>query len=135
MHLFLFGQKYRQERWNNWITVVDYFNKAILYLYLVWLGNIRYPGFTVSLSLQLQKKTPQGTLTICVCYRLLHLYWYIAKYVYKSMLNKRWITLPVVYCHPFASKYHFWGEANGKSSMFIIKKQFSSVSVQFIVLP
>ena len=27
---------------------------------------------------------------------------------YKSMLNKRWITVPVVNCHPFASKTIVW---------------------------
>ena len=32
----------------------------------------------------------------------------ISRYVYKSMLNKRWITLPVVYRRPFASKTVFW---------------------------
>ena len=26
------------------------------------------------------------------------------------MLNKRWITLPVVYCRPFASKAVFWSD-------------------------
>ena len=49
------------------------------------------------------------------------------------MINKRWITLPVVYSRPFASKAVFWailnefevavaiGESNGKSSTFTIK--------------
>ena len=39
-----------------------------------------------------------------VCMYVLHNVCVIAKYVYKSMLNKRWIILPVVYRHPFASK-------------------------------
>ena len=41
-------------------------------------------------------------------YRLPHLYRHIANYVYKSMINKRWITLTVVYSRPFASKAVFW---------------------------
>ena len=41
-------------------------------------------------------------------YRLLHLWRYIAKYVYKSRLNIRWISLPVLYSRPFASKALFW---------------------------
>ena len=32
----------------------------------------------------------------------------IYRYVYKSLINKRWITLPVVYSRPFASKAVFW---------------------------
>ena len=40
---------------------------------------------------------------MCWIYRLLHLKRYIAKCVYKPILNKRSITLSVVYC-PFASK-------------------------------
>ena len=38
---------------------------------------------------------------------MLHLQRYIAKYVYKSKLKKRRITLPMVYCRPFASKAVF----------------------------
>ena len=41
-------------------------------------------------------------------YRLPHLYRYTANYVYKSMINKGSITLPVVYSRPFASKAVFW---------------------------
>ena len=54
---------------------------------------------------------PQGAHTICLCsrlfwiYRLPHLQRYIADYVYKLMINKRWITLPVVYSRPFD---RFW---------------------------
>ena len=40
-------------------------------------------------------------------YHLPHLYRYITNYAYKSMINKRWITLPVVYIRPFASKVVF----------------------------
>ena len=43
-----------------------------------------------------------------VVYRLSHLYWYIGNYVYKSMINKRSITLPVVYSRPFTPKSGFW---------------------------
>ena len=43
-----------------------------------------------------------------VVYRLPHLYWYIGNYVYKSMINKRSITLPVLYSRPFTPKAVFW---------------------------
>ena len=41
-------------------------------------------------------------------YRLPDLQRYVANYVYKSMINKCWITLPVVYSRPFTSKAVFW---------------------------
>ena len=52
-------------------------------------------------------------------YRLLHLYRYIANYVYKSMINIRWITLPVVYSRPFVWKAVFW--AILKFSTFLLR--------------
>ena len=56
---------------------------------------------------------PQGACTICLCSRLLFYskcsgFTDVANYVYKSMINKRWITLPVVYSRPFTSKAVFW---------------------------
>ena len=34
--------------------------------------------------------------------------WFTVSIPYKSILNKRWITLTVVYCRSFASKAVFW---------------------------
>ena len=48
-----------------------------------------------------------------VVYRLPHLYWYIGNYVYKSMINKRSITLPVVYSRPFTPKSGFLSDFEG----------------------
>ena len=48
-----------------------------------------------------------------VVYRLSHLYWYIGNYVYKSMINKRSITLPVVYSRPFTPKSGFLSDFEG----------------------
>ena len=42
----------------------------------------------------------------------------------KSMLNKRWITLPVVYCRPFASKAVFWA----------ILKDFEAQFTRFLIV-
>ena len=58
-----------------------------------------------------KKKTPK--VVILYLKFLLHFWSYnnylkITVYVYKSMLNKRWITLLVVYSRPFASKALFW---------------------------
>ena len=58
-----------------------------------------------------KKKTPKGVILYLKF--LLHFWSYnnylkITVYVYKSMLNKRWITLLVVYSRPFASKALFW---------------------------
>ena len=46
-------------------------------------------------------------------YNLVHLLRYIVKYAYKSMLNKRWITLSVICCRPFTSKAVFLGDLEG----------------------
>ena len=58
-----------------------------------------------------KKKNPKGVILYLKF--LLHFWSYnnylkITEYVYKSMLNKRWITLLVVYSRPFASKALFW---------------------------
>ena len=58
-----------------------------------------------------QNNPPKGVILYLKF--LLHFWGYnnylkITVYVYKSMLNERWITLLVVYSRPFASKALFW---------------------------
>ena len=58
-------------------------------------------------------------------YRLPHLYRYIANYVYKSMISKRWITLPVVYSRPSPLTVPY------NNSLFYYKEQSTANSNSF----
>ena len=79
-----------------------------------------------------------GANTICLCRRLLfyskcngftvcltYIYRYIAN-VYKSMINKRLITLTVVYSLPFASKAVFWAILYSNSFKIAQKTAFEA---------
>ena len=88
----------------------------------------------------------QDAHKLCMCNRLLFynkctaftVECFTYKYAYKSILNKRWITLPVVYCRPFASKAFFW--ATLRDSEFavllflIIEKQLEAVKGELKIL-
>ena len=45
---------------------------------------------------------------------------YMLSMYIKSMLNRRWITLPVVYCRPFASKAVFWAILKDFEAQFTV---------------
>ena len=61
--------------------------------------------------------------TVCFTYN------YMLSMYIKSMLNRRWIILPVVYCRPFASKAVFWAilkDFEARSLLFLIVDDFNS---------
>ena len=72
-----------------------------VFYYKVWQVYHRAPTQSVCVA-------DRHFIVNVVVYRLPHLYWYIGNYVYKSMINKRSITLPVVYSRPFTPKAVFW---------------------------
>ena len=91
-------------------------------------AGINYPPFSLDKLLIKNGHTfglravtiPQGAHTMCVCNRLLFYskctgfiicftydHTSLSMYINQIMLNKQWVTLPVVYCRPFASEEGF----------------------------